>query len=333
MSLMKGWQYASTTGGIEKHLRLRDDLPHPSADSLSRDQVLIESLYVSLNPADYKGPEGGFFTRLQLRLPATPGYDFCGRVQAVHPSSQLFKPGDLVFGNLGHPRKYGTLCQYFVAYGSYCVPVPEGLSLEHAAAIGSVGIAAYKAVAPYIKSGHKVFINGGSGGVGIFAIQIARILGAEVTVSCSTRNKEFCQGLGAHVIDYTQGDLIGLLQEHGQMFDHVVDNVGTTPELYSHAHLFTKPDARIAQVGAETLWGLLYPQLVPSFLGGSQRRTCFVIGLPNREDLTVLGNWVAEGKIRIHIDEKFPFEHAIQAFEKLKTGHVRGKIIVEVSAP
>ncbi|PLB43208.1 putative zinc alcohol dehydrogenase [Aspergillus steynii IBT 23096] len=309
MSLMNGWQYAATAGGIEKHLRLKDDIPQPSSDNLFHDQVLIETIYVALNPADFKGPEGRFFTMLNLRLPATPGYDFCGRVKAVHPSNDLFKPGDLVFGNLGHPRTHGTLAQYFIAYQNYCARVPEGLSLEDAAAIPSAAMAAYKYLAPFVKSGQNVFINGGSGGVGTFAIQIARILGAGVTVSCSTSNVEFCRGLGAQVIDYTKGDLIDLLQEHGQMFDHVVDNVGATPELYSHAHLFTKPEARISQVRATTIKGVIviYSQLVPAFLGGSQRPTSIVLGFPNREDLTLLANWVAEEKISINIDAKFSF--------------------------
>ena len=175
MSLMKGWQYSATTGGIEKHLHLKDDLPQPSAENLSQDKLLIETIWVSLNPGDFKGPEGGFFSRLQIRFPAIPGYDFCGPVKAVHPSNTQSKPGDLVFGNLAHPRTHGTLTQYFVAWQSYCVPVPEGLSLEDAAAIPSVSVTAYKSLAPFIKSGQKVFINGGSGGVGMFAIQIANI--------------------------------------------------------------------------------------------------------------------------------------------------------------
>ncbi|OQE18610.1 hypothetical protein PENSTE_c017G09280 [Penicillium steckii] len=307
--------YAATTGGIEKHLCLKDDIPLPSSSTLSRDQIHIEAIYAGLNPADFKGAEGGFFTRLKLRPPATPDYDFCGRVKAIHPSNELLKPGDLVFGNLGHRRTHGILAQYLIAYQSYS------------------GIAAYKSLAPFIKSGQRVFINGGSGGVGIFAIQIARILGADMTVSCSTRNVEYCQELGAQVIDYTKGDLITLLQEYGQLFDHVVDNVGTTPELYSHAHLFTKPDARIAQVGATTIRGIIYTQLVPAFIGGSRRPTSFVIGLLNRDDLILLGNWAAEGKITINIDAKFSFNDLIKAFEKLKTGRVRGKILVAVSPP
>ncbi|PWY72152.1 putative zinc alcohol dehydrogenase [Aspergillus sclerotioniger CBS 115572] len=338
MSLMSGWQYATATGDLEKRLCLKTDLPQPSAENLSPNEVLVESLYVSLNPADYKIAELGLLTKFAIGLPATPGYDFYGRVKAVYPSNQDLKLGDLVFGSLGSPKQHGTLSQYFIAPMSSCVRVPDGVSPEEAASITSAAMAAYKALAPFIKTGQKVFINGGSGGVGIFAIQIAKILGAEVTTSCSTRNIEFCQGLGAQVIDYTQGNLIDLHRENGQTFDHIVDKIGDTPDLYRFAHLITKPEAKVAQIGAPaTVSGLigllhtLYNKSVPSFLGGAQRRHVFIVGSPNREDLILLGNWVAEGKITINIDAKFSFEDTPKAFEKLKTGRTRGKIVIAVT--
>ena len=335
---MSGWQYATATGDLEKRLCLKTDLPQPSAESLSQDEVLVESLYVSLNPADYKMAELGLLTKLAVGLPAIPGYDFYGRVTGVHPSNQDLKPGDLVFGSLVSPKQHGTLCQYFIAPMSSCVRVPDGVSPEEAASITSAAMAAYKALVPFVKTGQKVFITGGSGGVGIFAIQIAKILGAEVTTSCSTRNIEFCQGLGAQVIDYTQGNLIDLLVNNGEIFDHIVDIIGNTSDLYRFAHLFTKPDALIAQIGAPaTISGVinvchtLYNKFVPLFLGGARRRHVFIAGIPNREDLTRLGNWVAEGKIRINIDANFSFEDTPKAFEKLKTDRTRGKIVITVT--
>ncbi|PYH88331.1 NAD(P)-binding protein [Aspergillus ellipticus CBS 707.79] len=296
---MRAWQYASTTpSGIEQHMHLTTTLPAPDPSALTKDIILIETLYAGLNPADFKTAELPLI-KYSLGLPVTPGFDFCGRV----------KSRDIVFGGLGHPKQLGTLSESFIA----------PLSKTEAAGISAAGTAAYKALAPYVKAGDKVFVNGGSGGVGIFAIQIARVLGAEVTVTCSTRNVEFCRGLGAQrVIDYTQGDLVELLVRNGVMFDHVVDNVGADARLYQRAELFTAPGARIAQVGIQGRGE------------GGWRRHVLVLGWVEREELERLGGWVSEGRVRVCVDEVFGFEGAVAAFTRLRTGRARGRIVVKV---
>ncbi|KXH29280.1 zinc-binding oxidoreductase [Colletotrichum simmondsii] len=210
MEVMRAWQY-SKVGRLEENLQLKTDIPRPTAATLQEDQVLVQVLYSSLNPADLKHAELGLFTKLKTGFPATPGCDFCGRVQAVHPSNTTFKSDDVVFGCFGHPMKEGPLADYLVVSTKVCVHVPQGVLPNEAAGIGGAGLTAYQSIVPFVQKGQKVFINGGSGGVGLFAIQIARARGIDVTVSCSTRNKTLCEELGARVIDYTQGDLINVL--------------------------------------------------------------------------------------------------------------------------
>lgn len=334
---MKTWQYASAAGGLEKNLQLKWDVPEPFVDQLSKDKILVEGLYASLNPADYKLPEIlSPINKILKRVPAVPCMDFCGRVKSVHKSNETMKDGDLVFGSLGMPSKNGTLSQYFIAPVATCVKVPAGLKPEDAASIPVAGVTAYQSLAPYIKTGQKVFINGGSGGCGVFGIQIAKNLGAEVTVSCSTRNVELCKDLGAHeVIDYTQCDLVEELKKKGQVFDHVVDNVGLNAELFKCVGQYTKPDARFIQVGApasiQGVVELVRNAITPGCLGGGKRKLVPMMMKINTKDLTLLGEWMAEGKIKSVIDEMFAFKDAAKAFEKLKTGHARGKIIVEVA--
>lgn len=330
---MRAWQYV-VVGELEQNLRLVADLPKPSAEKLRRDQVLVKTLYASINPADRMVADLGVYTKLRLGLPAIPGYDFCGLVEAIHPSDTTFKPGDLVFGSLGHPVKHGTLSEYFVAPTRCCAHLPDGVKPEEAAGLGGSGATAFQAIAPYIKRGQKVLVNGGSGGVGSLAIQFAKVLGAEVTATCSTRNVQLCQDLGADVIDYTQGNLLDTLKQKGTVFDHIVDNVGNSPDLYKFAHLYTTPGARYIQVGGSmsgtNLVAVFRNLFLPGFLGGGRRE--YRLSIPNvkTKGLALLADWVAQGNVRIVIDDSFIFEDVIKAFEKLKTGRARGKIIVSV---
>ncbi|VUC21715.1 unnamed protein product [Clonostachys rosea] len=333
MATMRAWQYSSP-GELESTLRLVTDLPKPSADSLRQEEVLIKTLYASLNPADRMVANLGTFTKLRLSLPVTPGYDFCDLVEAVNTSDTTLKPGDLVFGCLGHPVTHGTLSEYFIGPTTCCARVSSGVRAEEAAGLGSAAITAYQALAPFITSGQRVFINGGSGGVGLFAIQFAKILGAEVTVTCSTRNIELCQELGADIIDYTHCNVLDVLKQRGQEFDHVIDNVGNIPELYSLAHLYTNPNARFIQVGGQMssmqLFAVARNTLLPGFLGGGKRAYHLSMPKVDREELSALADFVAQGRARIVIDQHFKFEDTIQAFEKLKTGRARGKIIISI---
>ncbi|KAJ6069750.1 hypothetical protein N7499_011637 [Penicillium canescens] len=215
-SKMKAWLYTDTTNGLENNLSFTSEARTPPA--LRNDDVLITVLSASLNPADYKFPEMGLLMRkLVIGTPASPGMDFCGRVVATGPDATNFSPDQLVYGNLGKPCQFGTLAELIVASASLLVHLPEGVEVDHAATLGGTGQTAYQSLKGYVSADDKVFINGGSGGCGIFAIQIAKVMGCHVTTTCSTKNVEFCRGLGAdEVIDYTaEEDLVASLRERG----------------------------------------------------------------------------------------------------------------------
>ncbi len=141
---MRAWQYSSTAGGIEKNLAINDAVPLPTLSSRLGDaELLVRVLAASLNPADYKAPELGLVARAVFRTPATPGMDFCGRVVQTTQTVDDFAIGDLVFGRLG-PQQHGTMGEYIVAPTKACARVPDGVSVDDAAAIGVAGITAYR---------------------------------------------------------------------------------------------------------------------------------------------------------------------------------------------
>lgn len=345
---IRAWLYSSATGGLHKNLTLSATAAHPrpqSPPSLSKDELLVRVRAAGLNPIDYKIPELPFaMSRAMISVPASPAMDFAGTVVA-HGAAIDFpvKAGDSVFGRLD-PGRFGALGEYVVAKSSGCASLPGGVSLEHASGVGSAGLAAIASIVPYVPadlltsaggSPFRVFINGGSGGTGTFGIQIAKLLGCHVTASCSARNVELCRSLGAdEVLDYTQGDLVGALKSKGQVFDLVVDNVGSSPrDLYSACGEFLKPSGQFVQVGAGMSWTdvklMTSRMMLPSFLGGGSRKFSLAVAKNRHEDLARLGEWVAGGKIKVVVDEVFEFEDAPNAYEKLRTGRARGKIIVK----
>lgn len=214
------------------------------------------------------------------------------------------------------------------------------MSCDEGAAIGTAAMTAYqclkKGAGGESLQGKNVFINGGSGGTGIWGIQIAKTLGASVTTSCSTRNVELCKSLGADVvIDYTNCDLVEELKAQGQVFDFVVDNVGVPTGLYFAAHFFTKPKGQFVLVGGgmsfESIKGQMARRLTPRFLGGGKRPFTFLMCQNDKEGYAQIAKWVQEKKVKVVFDEVFEWEHVPKAYEKLKTGRAKGKIVVHVT--
>lgn len=340
---MKAWQFSQTSGGLEKHLKLNNttSLP-PNANSLGPDQTLVQVLSACINPIDHKLAEFPVVGGLIIKKPATPGIDFSGRVVATGPNSKKIstedlKPGQLVFGKLSDPSQYGTVAEYTIATRSGCVPLPQGINLDDAACIGTVALTAYQCLVPNIKSGDRVFINGGSGGVGSFGIQFAKLKGCYVATSCSSVNVDLCKSLGAdQVIDYKSKDVVTELKKT-QKFDLVVDNVGTPADLYWQAHKFTNAGTKYVQVGGglglSDIYGLLSRMLWPGFLGGGKRSFQFLGAQNNYEQFKEIAGWMAEGKVKALIDEVYGMEDngPIRAFEKLKTGRAKGKLVIKVA--
>lgn len=328
---MRSWQYTTTKGGLENNLKLNPTpLPQPKPT-----QHLVQMLAVALNPVDYKPAEIAIFSRLAIPKPATPGIDFVGRI--VTPAAgSTFKPGQLVFGVAGtSPFAAGALREYAVTEQKGTVAVPEGLEARDAATIGVAGLTAYQSLLPYVKKGDRVFINGGSGGTGAFGIQIAKAKGCHVTTTCSTANVQLCESLGADaVIDYKQQGVLAALKANGQVYDHVVDNVGHDTSLYWKCHEYTTSGAKYVAVGADPslgmVWNMLKITLWPGFLGGAKRKYQSIFAQTRNDELTQVAAWMREGKVKAVVDQVFGFEEAPEAVRKLKTGRAKGKIVVDV---
>ncbi|RAL06839.1 NAD(P)-dependent alcohol dehydrogenase [Aspergillus homomorphus CBS 101889] len=333
---MKAWLYTSTTPTLEANLTLHSSARAPPSP-LQPSQVLIRVLTAALNPADYKVPAMPLISTALIRKPASPGLDFAGEVISTGSSADTstFAAGQIVYGTLDLPTQFGSLGEYLIARETNIHPVPEGVSIDHAATVGVAGMTAWQSIAPFVTAdaGERVFINAGSGGCGIFAIQIAKALGCTVTTTCSTKNVEFCRELGAdEVIDYTAEDVTGVLKAKGQVFDHVVDHIGLPAELYNECHAFLKPGKVFAQVGATRFPTFATRLLRPGFLGGGKRRYLPIFWKPNKEDLVKVGELIRDGKVKVVLDSVFEYEDAPKAFEKLRSERARGKIVVHVAS-
>jgi NADPH:quinone reductase-like Zn-dependent oxidoreductase len=258
--------------------------------------------------------------------------DFCGKVVTAGPGATAFQSGQLVYGTTAAPTQFGSLGEYLLCKTGNVALLPDGVAPDHAATVGVAAQTAYQSIAPYVSSGDKVFINGGSGGCGIFAIQVAKALGCTVTTTCSTRNVQFCKDLGAdEVIDYTQEDVLGVLRARGHVYAHVVDHIGLPEGLYAQSHAFLLPGKAFVQVGAASMLTFVRRVVWPGFLGGGRRKYVIFMLKSNKEDIATLGEWMQQGKLRVEVDSTYELEDAVKAFEKLRSGRARGKIIVHVS--
>ncbi|KAI5925633.1 zinc-binding oxidoreductase [Camillea tinctor] len=335
-STMKAWQWTKIHDKFENSLTLNSDVPIPDKSSLSANQLLVEVITAAINPVDYKLPESGWIASLMIRgRPATPGLDFCGRVIGKHSSVTSLNEGDLVFGAFAKSSKFGSLAQFIVVSTAECAKLPEGVTPDQGAAVGCAGTTAYQAVVSQglglePKPGSKVFVNGGSGGVGTYAVQFATALSAEVTTSCSTANVELCQGLGAHeVIDYKTQDVVAALKEKGQVYDLVVDNVGN-PTLHAQCGAFLKKGGAYNQVGISSVSASSVLSTYKNVIMPGGPTYHFIQMRNDAEYFTQIGKWMAEGKVRPVVDEVFEFEDVVEAYKKLRAGHAKGKIIIHV---
>ncbi|KAL8809931.1 MAG: hypothetical protein Q9200_002986, partial [Gallowayella weberi] len=291
------------------------------------------------NPVDYKPAEIPGLIRFAITKPATPGIDFAGSI--VRPASgSPLKAGQLIFGACGtSPIAGGALREFSVSGVKSAVVIPEGVDPVDAATVGVAGLTAYQSIVPHVKSGDKIFINGGSGGTGVFGIQFAKAVGCHVTTTCSTANVDFCKQLGAdEVVDYKKEKVLDvlLLKAKEHKFDHAVDNVGSDEQLTQHCHEFMQSSGTMVIVGGEPSWKavtqILKRKVLPGFLGGVKGNVVGFWPDQNPEDLQRIGEWMKEGKVKAVVDTRFPFEDVPKAFEKLKTGRARGKIVVDVAS-
>ncbi|KAI0545565.1 NAD(P)-binding protein [Xylaria curta] len=340
---MRAWQYTRAGRSLAAAMTLNPNARRPPTP-LPADRLLVRVTHMSPNPADHKVPELSMVASLLVKraLTATPGMDYAGVVEEVgsNINSSSYKVGDAVFGR-AMGSAFGTLGEYIQPLSSGCVAIPPSVSSSDASTLGTAAQTAYQGIVPYVRAGagDEVFVNGGSGGVGTYAIQIAaKALGCVVTTSCSGRNAELCKSLGAStVLDYTTTNVSEALRARGQVFKLVFDTVGNSPaDLYKAADDYLLPDGNFVQVGApaslDGTCALVSRALLPSALGGGKRPWKFFTVADQHEHLAELARWMQEGKIRAVIDgDIVPFEEAPKVYEKLTTGRTRGNLVVKVS--
>jgi alkaline phosphatase D len=328
---MKAWQYDSVAGGLEKNLKINETAAQPA---IGDDEILVEVHAMALNPVDYKVTEGGMPLML-LGSQCIPGADFCGKVAKTGKKIDSFQIGEWVFGAKVGAISNGTLGQYVSVSKDTLTSLPKDVKVDDAATVGIVGLTEIQAIKPNVKAGDKVFINGGSGGTGVYGIQIAKALGCHVTTTCSTGNVKLCESLGAdEVIDYKTTDVVEALAAKGPVFQLAVDNVGAPANLYKQSASYLAPNGKYVQVGASTSIGgfaqISSNLLLPGFLGGGKRSYQMLMTKTSTDDLRQLGAWMKEGKVRAVVDKVFEWEDAPRAFEKLKTGRSKGKLVIHV---
>lgn len=340
---MLAWRL-SGPGPLSKTLALSPSVPRPGSSPLPRGQVLVRVLRAALNPVDHKIPELGLAARCLASFPKTPGIDFCGRVVATSSSSAAdddapdVQPGDIVLGRVLVGKTDGSLAHYaVVGRDSYVRLPPSFTDLDRAAGFPTAALTAYQSIAPHVKVGDRVFINGGSGGVGLSGIQVAKALGCHVTASASTTKAPLCRQVGADdVVDYKTTSVLDELKRKGQVHSLIVDNVGNSPaNLYAASHNFLLPKGKYVLVGGGGMSGasvasLTKSLLLPGFLGGGKRKFVAFSVRADRQALELLVQWMVEGKINTVVDSVYAFEEADKAFAHLRKGSCAGKVIVRV---
>ena len=297
-------------------------------------QVLVRVHAAAVNPLDWHYMRGTpYVMRLETGFgaPKNPrlGVDFSGTVEAVGKDVRRFKPGDEVFGG-----KFGALAEYVaVAEDGSIVLKPANLTFEQAASVGVAAITAFQALRDggKVQPGQKVLINGASGGVGTFAVQIAKSFGAEVTGVSSTRNLALVRSIGAdHVIDYTKEDYT----QSGEQYDVILDNVANRPLLDNRRVL--KPDGKYILIGGggpdAGAWigpfsGPVKALVMSPFV--SQDMGLFMAEL-KQADLTALSGLMQAGTVTPVIDRSYKLSDIAEAIGYLENGHARGKVVIDV---
>ena len=316
------------------------ELQEVEKPDLADDDVLVRVRAASVNRGDWYSLTGTpYVARMQLGLlkPKTNrlGVDFAGTVEAVGRDVTQFRAGDEVFGG-GEGAFAEYVCVRAAAplrrsFPSFIVaPKPANLTLEQAAAVPVAALTALQGLRDkgQLQPGQQVLINGASGGVGTFAVQIAKALGAEVTAVCSTRNVELVRSLGAdHVIDYTREDFT----RSDQRYDLMLDVAGSRS--WSECKRILNPQATLVMVGTPMGNPLIGPLSIVKVhlaaLRSSQRAVFFVANM-NKPDMDVLRELLEAGKVTPVIDRQYELSEIADALRNMGEGHAQGKIVISV---
>ena len=286
-------------------------------------EVLIKVLAASANPADWHIMRGApFLARLEFGLwkPKNPtlGADVAGRIEAVGKNVTQFQMGDEVFGEIFK----GSFAEYVCASEDIFALKPVNLTFEQAAAVPLAAFTALQGLRDkgQIRSGQKVLINGASGGVGTFAVQIAKSYGTEVTGVCSTRNLELVRSIGAdHVIDYTKEDFTN----SGQHYDLIFDTIGNLS--VSGCQRALSPNGVCAIAGFTTMFHLFQVMLL-----GGKKVGMMETAKADKKDLLFIKELIDAGKVVPVIDRTYKLHETAEAIRYLETSRARGKVVITV---
>ncbi len=296
------------------------------------DEVLIAVQAASANAADWHLLRGDPFLVRLMAGPLKPkntilGADIAGRVEAVGKNVKQFQPGDEVFGDISECG-WGGFAEYVCASENALVLKPASMTFEEAAAVPLAALTALQGLRDkgQIQPGQKVLINGASGGVGTFAVQIAKSFGAEVTGVCSTRNLDMVRSIGAdHVIDYTQEDFT----QNGQRYDLIMATNGY--------HSISDYARALSPKGIYVMTGGSGAQMFQAMLLGpwismtGNKKMGNLLMKPNNKDLVFLKELLEAGKVVPVIDRRYPLSEVAEAIRYLEEGHARGKVVITVT--
>ncbi len=300
------------------------DVPEPEAD---KDEVVVRVRATSVNPVDWKIREGKLRLFIPLRAPRVLGFDVSGEVVRGGAEAKRFAAGAPVFGMLD-PRRNGACAEYVAVRESFLAPKPARLSHVEAAALPMAAVTARQALRNHaqLKHGERVLVVGASGGVGSFAVQLAKAEGAVVTGVCSSRNVDFVRSLGAdEVVPYDQRAM-----SDAGTFDVIFDAVGLQSFFSLSGQL--NPTGRYVTTLPNAANVLSWAVLPVASLAGYGKRSYAVNTRPDTEDLLALTGLCEAGKLRPHIEKEYTLEQLPEAHRRSQSGRVVGKLVVTVAA-
>ncbi len=299
------------------------EIANISRPQIDDSQVLVEVYASSVNPVDWKIRKGNLKLFMRKKLPCILGGDIAGRVVEVGNKVQFFRVGDEVFGKIDI-SKNGAYAEYVATSASHLALKPQNMNFEEAATLPLAGLTALQALRNMggIRKGMNVLINGCSGGVGSFAVQLAKAYGCKVTGVCSNRNMQFAKDLGAdRVIDYTQQDIVSLQEEYDIFFD-VVGN----QEYSKVKHILQRGGVFVTTLPS---FNILLLGSIHNLISSRKMKEIFV--KESKEDLEILADFVDAGLLKTHIDKSYDLIDVAEAHQYSETGRVVGKLSLKIA--
>ncbi|MGN4425052.1 NADP-dependent oxidoreductase [Bacillus cereus group sp. MYBK30-1] len=326
---------------IDKYGKVPMRMTEMPTPEINEYEVLAEIHAASINPIDFKIRDGKVKMLLKYKMPLTLGNDFSGVIVKVGAKVNHFKVGDEIYAR---PRKdkIGTFAEYIAIHENDIALKPKNLSFEEAASIPLVGLTSYQALHDIIQlqKGQKILIHAGSGGVGTFAIQLAKIMGAHVTTTASEAGENLVKSLGAdEIINYKTEKFEDILKNYDAVFDTIG---GTTLEksfdiIKSGGKIVSvsgMPNARFGKEFGSGFFKTLLFSLASNKLTSLEKKHnaqySFLFMKPSGDQLRIIANYIESGKIKPVIDRVFPFEDAQKAMEYSESGRAKGKIIIKI---